>query len=140
MRRTLADARRAMEEDLIPQSSDYIANRAREFYREQERKAEQQAARFISEREAEVVSIRNEALRELAEVRDGLEALNTASLPSEEFTAELRSLRERQAEAEAALTKAQEHVDLIEQIEEDVTAWWSEMESRQPQLQADWPW
>jgi len=129
-----------MEQELIPSSSGYIANQARKFLEEQERTATKAAGRFISEREREVIETRNTALRELADCRDGLEALGHSDLPAAEFTAQLHDLRSRQAQAEAALGKAAEQVEAIEAIEEDPLDWWDSMTERQPSLRTDFPW
>jgi hypothetical protein len=144
MRRTLADARRSMEQELIPGSSDYVSGQAKAFLEEQERKATKAADSYISERERELVEVRNTALRELAEVRDQLEDLasegRTGRIPAEHYTSLLHDLRERQAQAEAQLAKGQEQVEAIEQIEEDPIAWFDSLTQRQPHMRMDFPW
>ena len=144
MKRTIVDARRALEEDLIPNSSDHVAKQARQELAANEAKAKQHADSYIAEREAEIIAMRDAALRALTETRDELDALAAqgrgARIPTAEYTARLRELSQRKDRAEDALGQCEELTDGLGEIEQDPIAWFDGLTARSPRLMLDWGW
>ena len=77
MKRTIAEARRVLEEDAAPHANDYRVRLAREVLAKAEAHAQATANSFLDRNTSELREVRGEALRELTEVRDGLDALAT---------------------------------------------------------------
>ena len=144
MKRTIVDARRALEEDLIPTVSDHVAKQARQELAAGEAKARRHADSYISEREAEIITMRDAALRELTETRDKLDVLaaqgRDARIPTAEYTARLRELSQRTDRAEDALGQCEELTDRLDEIEQDPIAWFDALTARIPRLVLDWSW
>lgn len=143
-RRTMADARRALEEEVIPRVSDHWANEYRTFLESAESVARKQADEFFERREGEILGVREEALKSLTEVRDEYDALQsgigTGLLPARDATLSLRSLRRRQEEAEALLGRAEHEVERLEELESDGgIAWMDDVMQRSGQLR-EFPW
>jgi chromosome segregation ATPase len=142
-RRTLVDARREFEEQVLPRVSDHQARQGREMLEVAEGKARAEADKRVISIEAEVREIRDEALRELTEVRDSFDALaSEASLgriSSAEYSNRLEALRRRQAEAEGQLDDAEEKVEQIAAVEDDPIRWYDDL-TRRTNLLQEWPW
>ncbi len=143
-RRTLSDARQALEQDVLPMVSDHKAREFQAALAEAEKQATSFAEGYIGDQEQEVRTARDEALRELTAVRDAFDDLlgqgSSGRVPASEYTDQLQELRGRQTQAEAQLAWAEERVTLIEQIEADPIAWFDELASRFPQMKAEVPW
>lgn len=143
-RRTLADARRSLEGNVLPSASDYQAREYQQVLGAAEERAKARATEYLTEGEAEVRAVWDEALRELAAVRDAYDDLKSEGglgrIPAAQYSAELNDLRQRQDRAEAALRDAETRVGAIEQIEEDPIAWYSDLQRRMPHLQEEVPW
>ena len=144
MKRTIADARRALEQDVIPSASDHVAAKARSELAANEQKAKQHADSYIAEREAEIIAMRDTALRTLTETRDELDVLaaqgRDARIPTAEYTARLRELSQRRQQAETALGQCEELTDRLGEIERDPCAWFDALTQRMPRLVMDWTW
>ena len=144
MKRTLADARRALEEDLIPNSSDHVAKQARAELAAGEAKARQHADGYIAERETEIIAMRDTGLRALTETRDELDALaaqgREARIPTAEYTQHLRELSRRKDRAEDTLGQCEELTDRLGEIERDPIAWFDALTQRMPRLVMGWSW
>ena len=144
MKRSIADARRALEEDLIPNSSDHVAKQARQELAANEQKAKQHADGYVGEREAEILTMRDAALRALTETRDELDALaaqgREARIPTAEYTQHLRELSQRKDRAEDALSQCEELTDRLGEIEADPCRWFDALTARMPGLILDWSW
>ena len=144
MKRTIADARRALEEDVIPTVSDHVAKQARQELAANEAKAKQHADSYVAEREAEIIAMRDTALRTLTETRDELDVLaaqgRDARIPTAEYTARLRELSQRKDRAEDALGQCEELTDRLDEIEQDPIAWFDALTARMPRLVMDWSW
>jgi len=138
------DARRALEEDLIPTVSDHVAQQARQELAAGEAKARRHADSYIAERETEIIAMRDTALRALTETRDELDALaaqgRDARIPTAEYTARLRELSQRKDRAEDALSQCGELTDRLDEIEQDPIAWFDALTARMPRLVMDWSW
>jgi len=144
MKRSIADARRALEEDLIPSSSDHVAAKARSELAANEAKARKYADGYVGEGEAEILTMRDAALHALTETRDELDALTAqgreARIPTSEYAARLRELSQRRERAEDALGQCEALTDRLGQIEQDPTAWFDALTQRMPRLVMDWSW
>ena len=144
MKRTIADARRALEEDVVPSASDHVAAKARSELAANEQKAKQHADSYIAEREAEILTMRDAALRALTEARDELDALTAqgkeARIGTAQYTQRLRELSQRRKGAEDALGQCGELTDGLDEIEQDPIAWFDALTARMPRLVMDWSW
>lgn len=144
MKRTLAQARRMLEEDLAPNLNDRALREHRRVLEEAEANARRHADQFVSECEAEARSAWDAAVRELSAVRDALDQLAaegaTGRVSAEEYTARLGHLRARQEEAEAELDATGANVDAIERIEGDPAEWFDDLASHHPILMPEFPW
>src|SRR5438105_2307273 len=89
MKRTIADARIVLEQDLAPTMNDYAMRQARTVLEAAEQRARSYAEEYAAKLDEEVRSIRDETGRELAEVRDAMEDL-AADGASETIPAEVR--------------------------------------------------
>ncbi len=143
-RRLLRDARRALEEDVAPTTSDYWTREHTRHVEEAEARARQRAIAFLEEREREVREVRATVLRELTEVRDQLHDLasegSLGRLSPVMYSERLDALRARQRKAEQRLAKAEESVERISALEADPIAWADDLASRFPHLKEDFPW
>src|SRR5262245_4480837 len=110
MRRSLQDARRALEEDLAPTLTDRQLREAQAFMSEAEASARTEAQGHIAAEEREGHNARNQALRALTQVRDRMEELieegRSGRVTSEEMTTQLRELTHLQGLAERELDGA----------------------------------
>ena len=144
MKRTIADARRALEEDVVPSASDHVAAKARSELAANEAKARKHADGYVGEREAEILTMRDAALRALTEARDELDALTAqgreARMPAAEYSQRLRELSQRRQQAETALGQCEELTDRLGEIERDPCAWFDALTARMPRLVMDWRW
>ena len=144
MKRTIADARRALEQDVIPSASDHVAAKARAELAANEAKARKHADGYITEREAEILTMRDTVLRALTEARDELDALTAqgrdARIGTAEYTQRLRELSQRRERAEDALSQCEELTDRLGEIERDPCAWFDALTQRMPRLVMDWSW
>jgi chromosome segregation ATPase len=143
-RRTIADARRSLESDLLPSASDHIANLAKRELAAAEAKAKQHADAYVARREGEILQLRDTALRWLTDARDGLEAL-TAETASARTTASdasrrLRDLQGLKDRAESALAKCAEEAEELEAVEKDPSTWFDALTQRSPHLRLEWSW
>jgi len=142
MKTTLANARQNLE-DALPGLSDWQAREARQVLADAEARAKSYAEEYIAAREAEVRAARDEALRELTAVRDGMDALtsegSTGRISAEDYSTTLNGLVARQFAAEERLNRAEEKVGLIEQIEADPVARCDSMSQRIPHLLMELP-
>jgi hypothetical protein len=145
MRRlTISEARAVFEEQVLPQVNDHQAREARSILEAAEKQAQSFAAEYISDREREVRESRDQALRELTEVRDSLDDLRveggTGRVSAREYADRLEALHRRQEAAEAAMEEAQDKVSLIEQIETDPITFYDEMAERFEHMKVEVPW
>lgn len=143
-RRTLGDARRTLEEDMLPGLSDYWGVQLKAQLTAAEARAKQHADSFVSDRQTEVLATRDAVLRELTDVRDGYDDLaNQAAMgriTATDYSARLRTLRQRQAGAEDALGRAEESVEVVAAIEEDPLGWYDDVSRRMPSMLTDFAW
>jgi hypothetical protein len=142
--RSLREAREVLEEEVLPRLGSRGQEEARDAMEAAEQKAQEHANEYTERREQEVRAARDQALRELAAVRDGYDDLATEGkrgrLSAQGYNGRLRDLRFRQDLAEAALGKAQLKLDEIAEIEEDPLAWFDALVERHPGLRPEVPW
>ena len=144
MRRTLADARAALEQDVAPHVNNYQLGQYREVLTRAEAEAKTRADAYLAERADEVSAAQTDAVRTLTAVRDAFDDLTAGArsgrIPADAFAAEIATLRARQAEAEDALRRAEEKVEAIAQIEADPLRWSDDLSRRLPHLRENFPW
>lgn len=142
MKRTLVDARRAADA-VLPQISDYQASLLREWLRGEEARAKQEATEFVMAREGEVLSMRDDALRELTTVRDAYTELaaegGTGRISAHDYTERLNELKVRQAAADQHLAEATHIADRMEEIEDAPVEWFSGLQERMPHMMSETP-
>src|SRR5262249_52933119 len=121
MKRSLADARRTLEEDIARDMTELRLRDARAFMNDAEEAARQQAEQYIRGQEQEAQALRTQALHQLTDARDGMESLmeqaSLDNITSTEYAARLRELSTLQRQAEASLAQATTHFERIEEIE-----------------------
>ena len=143
-RRTIGEARRLLERDLLPRVGDYWGKVYNDELDRAEQHAKQYADQHISDREKEIKEVRNSSLRELTEVRDALQSLEAegkrARIGAAEYNQRLAELRQRQRVAEAALSKAEEEVDEVEEVETSPVEWYDSLSRRMPTLRREFSW
>src|ERR1700675_4520410 len=136
MKRTVAAARRALDEDVIPGLSDYWANKFRALMAEEEARARAIAAEHVAQQSAEVLKARKRAMEELTRIRDASEDLNSAvkvgRIDARDAARQLSDIRARQKLAETALATAEEKVAGIEKVEADPIAYTDDLMQRTP--------
>jgi predicted ATPase len=144
MKRTIADARQALEQDVAPGLNDHRMRELQAVVKAEEDKARARAASYVEQREGEVRAIRDEALRLLTEARDRMEELTSAArlgrVPAQEVAGQLQEARRQQQQAEAELARAEAIVARIESVEDDPVAFVDDLFRRNPQLMPEWPW
>jgi hypothetical protein len=144
MRRTISEARRAFELDVVPRVNDFGRQQFEAKLREEEAKARAAVAEVISGQEARVLQLRDQSLRELTEVRDEFDRLDAEAgdgrLDAAHLAEQLDVLKHRQDAAESRLQRAAERVDYVDRAEQDPIAWYDDLIERMPQLKPDWPW
>jgi hypothetical protein len=144
MRRTIADARQVLEEDLAPTLNDGRLRQAREVLAQAEAQAREAAGAHLDRHEAELREVRQEALRELTEVRDAFDALVAEGaegrISAKEYADRLDVLGQRRAQADDALAKAAEQVERFQGIEDDPIGFYDELASRFEHMKVDFPW
>jgi chromosome segregation ATPase len=143
-KRTLGDARRVLEEDVIPRVSDHWAAEYRRVLGSGEADAKQRASRYVDDLAKEIDKLRDEALRDLSSCRDELEDLaregKTGRLAADVFTDELHKLHRRQDQAEAMLTEAEKKLEQVESIEGAPLDWYDGLARRIPSMLKEFPW
>ena len=116
-RRLLRDAKRSLEEDVLPKADDYTARQHTRFLKEAEARARQRAQEFLEEREHEAREARDSVLRELTEVRDELHELveegKQGRISSAEYLDRLERLRMQQRGAEEELGEVEQAIEKI---------------------------
>jgi hypothetical protein len=144
MQRTVAEARRVLEQDVIPRVNDHWANEWRQVLAKAEDEARTVADRFVADREEEVLAARDAALRELTACRDAYDDLTKQGaqgrVSAREYAAALGDLRRRQTAADAAIAQAVEQVEQIEDIEDNPIAFFDQLVTRTPRLKPEFPW
>ncbi len=142
-RRTIADARVALERDLAPTLNDF-AMREQRVLAEAEAVATKAAEQRIAAEEQAVVAARDAALHALTDTRDAMDELRrtgaTGRVSASDYQARLQALRQQQGAAEQHLAKAEEQVEAIAAIEADPVAYYDELCRRQPALLPHFPW
>jgi chromosome segregation ATPase len=143
-RRLLRDARRSLEEEVLPSANDYRGRQHTQVLQAAETRARQRAEAFLEEHEHDVREARDSALRELTEVRDELHELASEGkegrISAGEYLDRLDHLRIRQRDAEASLSEVEQAIEHISAVEDDPIAWADDLASRFPRLKEDFPW
>jgi chromosome segregation ATPase len=143
-RRLLRDARRSLEEEVLPRSNDYWNRQYSQFLQAAETRARQRADADLEEREQEVRQARDSILRELTEVRDELHELadegKQGRISSANYLERLDHLRMRQRQAEEHLHELDQAIDQIATVEDDPIGWADDLASHYPRLREDFPW
>lgn len=143
-RRTITDARIALDEELSGRLNDGKRKELEGILQSAEADARSHAERFVADREAEVVAARDGALRALTDVRDALDDLAREGadgrIAASDYTSRLEGLRHRQTTAEQQLARAEATVEVVTVIESDPVAWFDELTRRNPRLMKEWPW
>jgi hypothetical protein len=144
MRRTIADARRTLEEDIAPGLNDGRLRQAQEVLAQAEAQARETARGYLDRQEAEVQEVRQTALRDLTEVRDAFDSLVAEGaegrISAREYAERLDALGQRHARADDALAKAAEQVERFEGVEDDPVGFYDELASRFEHMKVDFPW
>jgi chromosome segregation ATPase len=142
-RRTIAQARWVLENEL-PATPGQVSTALRAVLGDAEAKARSEADTSAADLERRVLELRDNALRELTEVRDAMDELRTTSAngraSASNHSRRLNELRQQQERAEAKLAEALTHAERIEAIEADPVAYYDDLTSRHPQLLTDFPW
>jgi hypothetical protein len=143
-KRLIGEARRLLEQNLAPVIGDYWTGRFKAELEAAEAVARDQANKQMARLEKEVKAIRDSALKELTEVRDGLEALavegKRGRISATDYNARLGELRQRQSRAEEALADAGDRTDLVEEVENEPVEWFDQLARRQPTLMREFSW
>jgi hypothetical protein len=144
MRRTIAVARRTLEEDIAPDLNDGRLRQAQEVLAQAEAHARETAGAYLDRHEAELQEVRQSALRELTEVGDAFDALVAEGaegrIYAKAYAERLDALRQRHAQADDALAKVAEQVERFEGIEDDPVGFYDELASRLEHMKVDFPW
>lgn len=144
MRRTIADARRALEEEVAPRANEYGMRKARAVLEAAERHATEYATRVLDDTEPLLRETIDESSRELAEVRDALDDLRREAkdgrISASDYATRLSELRDRQTRAEVALSEAEDRIADVEKIEDDPIAYYDAQSERFRHLQRSFPW
>jgi hypothetical protein len=144
LRRTIQEARRVFEAAVLPTAPDWQAREGRRILEQAEAEARAEADKRIASLEQEAREARDRALRSLAEIRDGYEALTAEGgngrIDTQNYNVRLRDLRQQQWNAEDLLDRADGLVEDIEEIEGDPVAYVDNLTTRFPDLRKDWPW
>lgn len=142
-RRTVAEARTVLEQTK-PHLSEYWVTRYTSVIERKEQQAREHAEGSVAQRADEALRLRDEALRELTEVRDGLDDLakegKAGRTPSRDYLSRMEELKQRQVTAEGQLDRADAIAQDVERIEADPLAWFSELQERSPRLKQEFPW
>lgn len=143
MKRTIASARLALEEDFSRQPSWWQA-KAREAIAEAEKAATEYATGFLDRMVPEVEEVVLGATEELTEVRDALDDLRREAsdgrMLAGDYASRLAELRDRQTRAEVALENAEDRVEDLEKIEESPIEWYDAQSERFAHLRRNYPW
>lgn len=142
MRRTIAAFKHDFETNILPGVSDYNANRIKKLIAEAETEARLRAKAHVEELERQVLSLRDEALHELTEVRDSFDDLardgQDARVRAADYSSKMAELRKRQDQAEEQLAHAEAIVEDLEAVEADPIEWFDKFTQRMPMLMKDW--
>lgn len=126
-KRTIREARSILEEDLAPGLNDYHLKRFRQSLTEAEGAARKAADEFMTRHEEHVKAARQEALKEVCDVRDELEALaaegETGRVTGQDYAGRYTALTDRQAKAEKRLDEVGQLISAVAEVEEDPVAW-----------------
>jgi hypothetical protein len=143
-KRTIQDARTALERDLAPTLNDHAMREHQAVLAQAEAVATGAADQRIAAQEQSVLAARDAALHALTDTRDAMDELRrhgaTGRVAARDYQAQLASLRQQQASAEQTLAKAEEQVEVIAAIEADPVAWFDALCQRQPTLMRSFPW
>lgn len=144
MRRTIAQARLVFEQEVLGRVTDYQRSEFEAMIREREKLAQREASSFVDSQLADAMSMRDDALRELTEVRDESDDLpreiGEARVAADDFALRLNELRARRENADTRLREADAVCASIDEAEADPVAWFDATLARSPQLMPDWPW
>src|SRR5262245_32632169 len=98
-RRTVADARASLEQSL-PHLTEYWKTRWTRLLEEKEGRAKNRAARRVEQGADEAMALRDAALRDLTEVRDGLDDLSREGkegrITSQQYLSRMEELKGKQ--------------------------------------------
>ena len=139
-KRTLREARLALEMDILPRANDSTARGFTEALEAAENHAKDFAADHVASQADAIDEAIKATERDLSEVRDGCETLERDSieLTPREYTTRMNDLRAKETQANNDLELLQNRIDTLSAVESDPIAFFDRVTP--PIARTEFPW